>query len=170
MAVFRFLAVAASGVLLLGLGGFAVSQIGAPSSKEVDGETLASLQGEGVLDDKVFRSRMGPAGQPADVEDNLVFRGGLFASSECEARCDYPARPYFTRSKGGAVHFVSETKCPFKDAKIVWRGVVRGERVSGQATWTLKRWYWSIERTFWFEGELIDDKEVLAQTIPLAPE
>ena len=170
MIVSRFLTVFVACALLVGFGGFAISQISAPPSKDADRESLASFQGEGALDGKVFLSKMGPTGQPADVEDNLVFGKGLFVSSECQTRCDYPARPYFTRSKDGAVHFVSETKCPYKDAKILWRGVVRGDRVSGEATWTLKRWYWSIERTFWFEGELIDNKAILAQNIPMAIE
>ena len=164
----RSLIVVLAATLLISLGVFALFQADSPATAESERLTLASLQGDGVLDGKVFLSKMGPAGQPADVEDNLVFDRGLFVSSECQARCDYPARPYFTRSKDGTIQFLSETKCPYKDATILWRGVVEGDRISGEATWTLKRWYWSIERVFWFEGELIDNEAILAQTIPLA--
>lgn len=164
----RLLIVVLAGTLMIALGGMALFKADSPATAESERMTLALLQGDGVLDGKVFLSKMGPAGQPADVEDNLVFGKGLFVSSECQARCDYPARPYFTRSKDGTIQFLSETKCPYKDATILWRGVVEGERISGEATWTLKRWYWSIERVFWFEGELIENEAILAQTIPLA--
>jgi len=167
MRVSRLLLVVSALALLIGLGGFFMADLQSSSAKETELATLASLQGEGLLDHKVFLSKMGPAGKPADVEDHLVFGSGLFVSSECQARCDYPARPYFTRSQDGALHFVSETKCPYKDATILWRGKVQGDRITGEAVWTLKRWYWSVERTFWFEGELVENEAILAQTIPL---
>jgi hypothetical protein len=112
------------------------------------------LSGSGILDGMTFVSALGPAGKPSDVDDNLVFADGMFVSTECELRCDYPARPYFVRQNGDKIEFVSETRCPHKDAKIVWRGTVDDKTIKGTATWTLSRWYWTIEKEFWFEGTL----------------
>ena len=55
------------------------------------------------------------------------------------------------------MEFISETKCPYKDAWITWRGTVEGDRVSGQATWVVKRWYWTVEEVFDFEGRLVPE-------------
>ena len=164
----RIFLVVASLLAVLGLGGFIVSASGPDLSREEARVQLASLQGAGVLDGKVFESDIGVEGKPADIEDHLVFDKGLFVSSECQSRCDYPARPYFTRVKDGAVHFLSETRCPYKDATIRWSGSVEGDRISGQAVWTLKRWYWSVEQTFWFQGRLIDNEAMISQNIPLS--
>ncbi len=108
----------------------------------------------GMLDGKTFKGGVGPRGKPADVEDTFVFADGTFVSVECELRCQYPARPYFVRETGGAIEFISETECPYKDAKIVWRGTVVGDSIEGVATWTMSRWYWTIEKEFSFSGIL----------------
>ncbi len=152
--------------LLTGASSFLLAGSGEDAGPGQD-VSLTELRGTGPLDDLVFRARMGPEGMPADVEDHLVFRGGLFVSSECQIRCQYPPRPYFTRSKDGALHFFSETRCPGKDAKIVWRGRIQDGRISGEATWFMERWYWSVERTFWFDGEAVDNAPMLAEAIPL---
>lgn len=109
----------------------------------------------GVLDGMTFISDLGPEGKPRDVKDTLVFEDGHFVSKECEKRCNFPARPYFTRRVGSTIEFISETRCPDKDAKIVWRGTVDGETIKGGYHWTSKRWYWTIEREFRFEGNLL---------------
>lgn len=112
--------------------------------------------GSGILDGLVFSGELGLLGKPADVKDKLVFADGMFVSTECEKRCNYPARPYFVRQRGEKIEFVSETQCPTKDAKIVWRGTVDNETISGEATWTVNRWYWTVEKKFWFEGTLAE--------------
>lgn len=122
----------------------------------------AELSGSGILDGMTFASELGPSGKPADVKDTLVFANGMLVSAECERRCNYPARPYFVRRNGGAIEFVSETRCPDKDAKIVWRGTVDDETIKGTFTWTVVRWYWTIEKEFWFEGTLADPSTPVA--------
>jgi hypothetical protein len=103
-----------------------------------------------------FIGALGPDGKPKDVEDSFVFENGMFVSKECELRCKYPARPYFVRRNGAKTEFISETQCPYKDAKIVWRGTVDGDTIRGKSTWVVKRWYWTVENTFEFEGKLVD--------------
>ena len=98
----------------------------------------------GGLDGRSFVGALGPRGKPKDVEDRFVFVNGTFVSKECELKCKYPARPYFVRKVGDKIEFISETKCPYKDATIVWRGTVEGDKIRGVSTWTVKRWYWTI--------------------------
>ena len=78
----------------------------------------------------------------------------MFVSTECEARCSYPPSPYYVREEGGTLSFISETRCPYKDATIVWRGTVENGKIRGESTWTVKRWYWTVEKKFRFEGTL----------------
>ena len=132
--------------------------------RQVHAEGLDAKQAAsfGILDGKTFKGRIGPRGKPADVEDTYVFADGTFVSVECELRCDYPARPYFVRENGNAIEFVSETKCPYKDAKIVWRGKVEGDSIEGVATWTMSRWYWTIEKEFTFSGTLQNARSPVA--------
>ena len=116
----------------------------------------AEAPGAGRLDGLTFVGQLGPIGRPGDVEDTLVFANGMFVSEECEVRCNYPASPYYTRIRGDALEFVSETRCPHKDATIIWRGTVSDGVLRGESVWTLKRWYWTVEHRFWFEGRLVD--------------
>lgn len=111
----------------------------------------------GPLDGMTFVGALGPDGKPKDIPDSFVFENGTFVSKECELRCKYPARPYFVRIDGSKTEFISETRCPYKDAKIVWRGTVEGNTIKGKSTWVVKRWYWTVESTFEFEGKLASD-------------
>ncbi len=110
----------------------------------------------GPLDGMIFVALLGPDGKSKDTPDTLVFENGTFVSKECELRCKYPARPYFSRSIGGKTEFVSETQCPYKDAKIVWRGTIEGDTIKGESIWVVKRWYRTVQDTFEFEGTLTD--------------
>ena len=129
------------------------------ASQFVETDEIDPRAGIGSLDGLSFVGMIGPKGQSKDVEDRYVFANGTFVSKECELRCDYPARPYFERSVGNRTQFVSETRCPFKDANIVWRGFVEGDKVEGVATWTIRRWYWTVEKKFAFSGQLSDESE-----------
>lgn len=113
--------------------------------------------GSGILDGMTFNGEHGPKGKPADVKDTFVFKNGNFFSEEGEGMCDAPACPYFIRQIGGKIEFISETRCQDKDAKIVWRGTVDGKLIKGVFYWTSKRWYWTIEKEFWFQGTLIEN-------------
>lgn len=118
----------------------------------------------GPLDGLVFTGALGPDGKPKDILDSFVFENGTFVSKECELRCKYPARPYFVRVNGARTEFISETQCPYKDAKIVWRGTVEGDTIKGKSTWIVKRWYWTVENTFEFEGKLNKKPAAMAAT------
>jgi len=120
--------------------------------------------GAGPLDGLNFSGELGLSGQPKDIKNSFVFANGTFLSKECEFRCKYPASPYFVRSNGDMTEFVSESRCPYKDAKTIWRGTVKDDIIKGTSTWTVKRWYWTIEDTFEFEGRLAKQSLPLAST------
>ena len=144
-------------------GGYlAVSRIADPMI--ADNAVPASNSGTGPLDGMTFTGALGPDGKPKDIEDIFVFANGSFVSKECELRCKYPARPYFVRKNGEQTEFVSETQCPYKDAKIVWRGTVEGDAIKGISTWTVKRWYWTVESNFEFAGKLAKYSTPVAST------
>ena len=143
-------------------GGLQLSAAGGDSSDPTATGTEKSVPGP--LDGLTFQGALGPDGKPKDIPDIFVFENGTFVSKECELRCKYPARPYFVRINGSKTEFISETQCPYKDAKIVWRGTVEGDRIKGKSSWIIKRWYWTVENTFEFEGKLVENRLTSAIT------
>lgn len=117
------------------------------------------------LDGKIFKGEIGEIGGDAFSDDTWVFEDGLFASMECQ-KCGFPKGAYKVTQEGDAIHFRTETTCPVTDAALVYTGVVKDGRIEGTYTWTKERWYWTIEKDFWFEGELVDSADVTASTSP----
>lgn len=141
---------------------FCFSNAVAAESESSAGSTTESVAGP--LDGLSFKGMLGPDGKPKDVPDLFVFENGTFVSKECELRCKYPARPYFVRRDGEKIEFISETQCPYKDAKIIWRGSIEGDRIQGTSTWVVKRWYWTHESNFEFEGKLTTESTATASS------
>ena len=125
-------------------------------------ETTSGVDSESprisVLDGKSFSGELGLLGEPALAKDLLEFTDGMFVSKNCEEQCGYTTAPYWMREVEGGVEVLSETPCLKSDATIVWRGTVRGNKIEGTFMWTSKRWYWTIEKEFWFSGELVESK------------
>jgi hypothetical protein len=109
-----------------------------------------------TLDGKSFKSKLGPTGQPADVNDLLVFEDGHFVSKECERRCGYAKVEYWVRAGDDGIQMRAAAPCTKSDAMIYWQGTVRGDEIEGRYTWVNKRWYWTFEKEFWFKGRLVD--------------
>lgn len=118
-----------------------------------------------ALDGKTFKGEIGQIGGDAFSDDTWVFDNGLFASMECQ-KCGFPKGTYTVTREGNAIHFRTETTCPVTDAALVYTGTVKDGRIEGTYTWTKERWYWTIEKDFWFEGELVDSADVTASTYP----
>lgn len=110
--------------------------------------------GSGILDGREFAGKVGIVGKPLDTADTWNFSKGTFVSTQCETQCRYPRVPYYIRQYDGAVEFIGETRCLDKDATISWHGKVKGDTIEGTFTWNINRWYWNIEKKFWFEGSL----------------
>ncbi len=147
---------------VVAIGWIGLSSALVPEIADAIEESVTS--GSGPLDGMTFTGALGPDGKPKDIADTFVFANGKFVSRECELRCKYPARPYFVRQNGNQTEFVSETQCPYKDAKIIWRGIVKGDTVKGVSTWTVRRWYWTVENRFEFEGKLAKQSTPVAST------
>ena len=149
------LILAIGALLAVGVGGtFALTEQ-APLSSEALKPT-AEVTGQGVLDRMTFVGHVGTSKNPTRSKDTFVFDKGLFVSKECERICKFPARPYFVREIADGTEFISETQCPYKDSKIVWRGTFKDGQIRGSSTWTSKRWYWTVERELVFEGTLAE--------------
>lgn len=138
----------------------ASNEINSPNTTGVAARATAA----GPLDGLSFRGAVGPDGKPKDIPDLFFFANGSFLSRECEFRCEYPAGPYFVRQIGSKTEFISEIKYPYRDAKIVWRGTIEGDKITGKSTWIVKRWYWTVENTFEFEGKLQKEPLTTAST------
>lgn len=141
--------------LAVAAGVWAVSPRAGDRSGGQAGETSDGTA-SAALDGMTFHIRMGPSGRPADVEDRLTFSDGLFVSAECVQRCGYPPAPYVLRRVGDGTGFAAESTCAANDATMSWRGTIADGAISGTVNWTARRWYRTIEKTFWFKGTIAD--------------
>jgi len=116
----------------------------------------SEVSSSGILDGMTFAGSMDPVGEMSAVDDTFVFENGSFASTECDKRCGYPARPYYVRHVGDEIEFVTQSHCLYKDARIAWRGTIKDGTLRGVSTWTVNRWYWTIEKDYVFEGTLVE--------------
>jgi hypothetical protein len=71
-------------------------------------------------------------GKTSGDADTLSFQGGRFRSSACD-RYGYGDAPYRATVQGDAIAFETETESP-KYGKLLWRGVVRGDKLDATAT------------------------------------
>jgi hypothetical protein len=85
----------------------------------------ASLDGRRF--DGVFIQR----GKTSGDADTLTFSGGRFRSSACD-RYGYGDAPYRASAQGDAIAFEAETVSA-KHGRLVWRGVVRGDKLDAVA-------------------------------------
>jgi hypothetical protein len=107
-----------------------------------------------VLDGKAFEGEFGAVGESEPLNtDSWIFDEGMFLSEKC-VECGFPETPYWVSFQEGATSFVAHTQCPVTDATIVWRGTVQNGHIEGTYTWVKERWYWTIEKEFWFRGTL----------------
>lgn len=110
----------------------ALSRAEAPA---LDGRTFLVVEG-------------GEKGKPAEKrKDDLIFKAGKFRSTGCD-QYGFGEAPYQTRREGGAVTFEANTTSA-KEDKIVWKGSVQGDAISGSYVWT-KPGQKDIE--YWFKG------------------
>lgn len=106
----------------------------------------------GPLDGMSFVGALGPEGKPGDRDDVIHFADGQFWSDNC-VPCGFPPGPYWVRYEGDEIHFRGELRSP-ESGEFAYSGVVRDDQLTVILKWRKERWYWSIERDFWFEGTL----------------
>jgi hypothetical protein len=106
----------------------------------------------GILDGKKFVGPTGEIGKKADHNDTLSFREGKFISASCE-QYGFESSYYKTTIDGDVIHFEAKT-ISSTHGSIVWNGTLKGDIIEVTYRWTKKRWFWTIERSYWFKGSL----------------
>lgn len=119
-------------------------------------------EGSGILDGLEFSGAV-TTSKSTVAKDRFLFSKGKFVSTECVKRCGYLPGAYSVLNRDGKTEFISESRCTYKDAKIVWRGSVADGVVKGVSTWTVSRWYRTVETKFQFEGKLVKSPTPIAQ-------
>ena len=151
---YRYLGVLRLFTVFVALSGFITST--APADEIKSDSSQTSHPPITFLEGKAFAGELGQLGKPGMAEDLLIFQDGMFISEKCQKKCGYTAGPYWMRLTEDGVKVRAETPCLKSDATIVWNGTVKGDEIEGTFTWTSRRWYWTIEKEFWFNGKLVE--------------
>jgi hypothetical protein len=102
------------------------------------------------LDGLQFKGETGEQGKGDHHKDTITFRDGQFRSLDCENWGFGPA-PYSVKKDGESYHFSATLLSPDR-GKLEWKGTVTGETAEATFRWLHKRWYWNIDRQYWFKG------------------
>lgn len=105
-----------------------------------------------LLDGKTFFVKTGETGKGPDHDDYLIFQDGAFVSSGC-VEIDFRKSVYSATKEGDGIRFRAETVSP-THGTMIWDGIVRGDAVNAKARWVHKKWYWTIDREYWYRGSL----------------
>lgn len=109
-----------------------------------------------LLDGRIFLAQSGEQGKETSHHDDyLVFRNGMFVSSDCVESLDFRESTYSATVQGSNIRFRAETTSP-RHGTMIWDGTVRGNIIDATARWIHKKWYWTIDRMYWFKGRLLD--------------
>ncbi len=103
-----------------------------------------------ALDGMRFKGVTGEKGKGADHEDTITFEDGVFRSLDCEAWGFGPA-PYTVEESGGSFRFAATLSSPDR-GRLEWRGTITGDTAEATFHWRHRRWYWDIDRRYWFKG------------------
>lgn len=104
------------------------------------------------LDGLQFQGETGEKGKGEHHKDTITFKNGQFRSIDCEEWGFEPA-PYTYRKVGNTYQF-SATLPSEKRGMLAWEGVITGYKAEASFRWFHKRWYWTIDREYWFKGNL----------------
>lgn len=102
------------------------------------------------LDGLRFQGVTGEKGKGDHHADTITFKNGVFRSLDCE-NWGFGAGPYTVEKNGDAYHFRSTLMSPNR-GKLEWTGKIVGDKASATFRWRHERWYWTIDREYWFEG------------------
>jgi hypothetical protein len=109
-----------------------------------------------LLNGKTFLVKSGEEGKEASHHDDyLVFRDGTFVSSDCAEYLEFRESTYSVTTEGDGIRFRAQTTSP-THGTMIWDGTVRGDVMDATARWIDKRWYWTIDRMYWFRGQLFE--------------
>ena len=113
---------------------------------------LPTMAHTNPLDGMRFIGPTGEKGEEAYGDEELTFYDGKLYSVDC-ARWGFGEGAVTTRTADDGIHFAAETRSE-KYGKIVWEGVVRGDRIEAVYTWRKQGWFVETVREYWFKGML----------------
>lgn len=102
------------------------------------------------LDGLQFNGTTGEVGKGDHHEDTITFANGQFRSLDCEGWGFGPAS-YSARKEGESYHF-SATLESSDRGTLEWKGIITGDTAEASFRWLHERWYWTIDRQYWFKG------------------
>jgi len=106
-----------------------------------------------LLDGKTFLVKSGEQGKEASHHDDyLVFRDGTFVSSDCAEDLSFRESTYSVTTQENGIRFRAQATSP-THGTMIWDGTLRGDVMDATARWIDKRWYWTIDRMYWFKGQ-----------------
>ena len=100
-------------------------------------------QASNLLDGRVYYTEDTIVETGEVVRDEMVFRDGKFQSVMCQVYCDFGWTDYKTKQVGDVLHWTATTRCPTAPHTVVFYGIVDGDKVDIQGSWTTRRWYWT---------------------------
>jgi len=142
---------AAAAVVALGTGATAVTVM----TKDVPDFAVPDRQWQpgAELDGRAFRLSGAITETGADLPETVLsFVDGRFQSSRCQIYCEFGWNDYRTSRDGETIHFTSTTRCPDAPHTVVWYGIVEGDEMRVEGTWTTRRWYWTRQINLLAEG------------------
>lgn len=102
----------------------------------------------------VFSGITGTVGMDAHHDDQLVFTAGEFHSRECEKLGFGKSRVEIARADDG-IRF-SAVNVSEEYGTLTWNGSIRDGVIEARYVWKKERLFWTIEREYWFSGEVHD--------------
>jgi hypothetical protein len=103
-----------------------------------------------ALDGIQFSGVTGEQGKAEDHEDTISFKDGVFRSLDCEG-WGFGSAPYRAEKVGDSYHFSATLLSPDR-GRLEWRGTISGDKAEATFRWRHERWYWDIDRQYWFKG------------------
>ena len=105
----------------------------------------------------VFSGDTGTVGMEAHHTDRLVFAEGTFHSRECE-KLGFEKSTVRLARDGDVVRF-SAVNVSDEFGTLTWRGEIRDGIVEARYVWKKERLFWTIQREYWFSGEIDDVRD-----------
>jgi hypothetical protein len=108
-----------------------------------------------LLDGKTFHVKTGEQGKGPDHDDYLIFQDGMFTSSGCVESWNFRNASYSATAEGGGIRFRAQAVSTTHGI-MTWEGTVRGDAVEATARWVHEKWYWTIDREYWYRGARVE--------------
>jgi len=101
-----------------------------------------------ALDGMEFVGETGEQGKGKDHPDTIFFEDGKFVSRHCVR---FIPGPYSVEKQDDTYKFSSTMVSPDRGA-LEWKGTIIGNKINATYRWKHKRWFWTIERDYWYKG------------------